>query len=74
MSCRGHCLDNAVVESFFHSLKTEIVKRKICEGRNTARADLFNYYIEVFYNRKQLHSHLGHVSPDEYEKRYLIES
>lgn len=74
MSSRGHCLDNAVVESFFHSLKTERVKRKIYEGRNTARADLFNYYIGMFHNRKRLHSHLGHVSPDEYEKRYLIES
>lgn len=73
MSRRGHCLDNAVVESFFHSLKTERVKRKIYEDRNTARADLFNY-IEMFYNRKRLHSHLGHVSPDEYEKRYLIEN
>lgn len=65
MSRRGHCLDNAVVESFFHSLKTERVKRKIYENRNEAHADLFNY-IETFYNRKRLHSHLGHVSPDEY--------
>ncbi len=71
MNRRDHCLDNAVVESFFHSLKTERVKRKIYEDRNTARADLFNY-IEIFYNRKRLHSHLGHVSPD--EKRYLIEN
>ncbi|WP_152960868.1 DDE-type integrase/transposase/recombinase, partial [Pseudoalteromonas sp. P1-9] len=50
MSRRGHCLDNAVAESFFHSLKTERVKRKIYATRNEARADLFDY-IEVFYNR-----------------------
>jgi len=73
MSRRGHCLDNAVAESFFHSLKTERVKRKVYESRNDAKADLFDY-IEVFYNRKRLHSHLGHVSPDEYEKQYLAGS
>jgi len=73
MSRRGHCLDNAVAESFFHSLKTERVKRKVYENRNEARADLFDY-IEMFYNRKRLHSHLGHVSPDEYENQYLTGS
>lgn len=56
-----HYLDSAEVESFSHSLKTERVKRKSYEGRNTARADLFNY-IEMFYNRKRLYSHLSHVS------------
>lgn len=70
MSRRGHCLDNAVAESFFHSLKTERVKRKIYASRSDARADLFDY-IEVFYNRTRLHSHLGHVPPDEYENTYL---
>ncbi|WP_105169754.1 IS3 family transposase [Pseudoalteromonas sp. T1lg23B] len=69
MSRRGHCLDNAVAESFFHSLKTERVKRKIYATRNEAKADLFDY-IEVFYNRVRLHSHLGHQSPEEYEIRY----
>lgn len=69
MSRRGHCLDNAVAESFFHSLKTERVKRKVYATRGDAKADLFDY-IEVFYNRTRLHSHLGHVSPDEYENTY----
>ncbi|KZN68184.1 transposase [Pseudoalteromonas luteoviolacea CPMOR-1] len=69
MSRRGHCLDNAVAESFFHSLKTERVKRKIYATRDEARADLFDY-IEVFYNRVRLHSHLGHQSPEELEIRY----
>lgn len=73
MSRRGHCLDNAVAESFFHSLKTERVKRQIYPNRNDARADLFDY-IEMFYNRQRLHSHLGHVSPDEYEQQYLSAS
>jgi putative transposase len=69
MSRRGHCLDNAVAESFFHSLKTERVKRKVCATRSEARADLFDY-IEMFYSPKRLHSHLGYVSPDEYENTY----
>jgi putative transposase len=73
MSRRGHCLDNAVAESFFHSLKTERVKRKVYVNRSEARADLFDY-IEMFYNRTRLHSHLGHVSPDEYEKLYSMAS
>lgn len=69
MSRRGHCSDNAVAESFFHSLKTERVKRKIYATRDEARADLFDY-IEVFYNRVRLHSHLGHQSLEEFEIRY----
>jgi len=69
MSRKGHCLDNAVAESFFHSLKTERVKRKVYATRSEARADLFDY-IEMFYNPKRLHSHLGYVSPDEYENTY----
>lgn len=73
MSRRGQCLDNAVAESFFHSLKTERVRRKIYQTRNDARADLFNY-IEMFYNRERLHSHLGNVPPQEYEDRYLSAS
>jgi putative transposase len=50
MSRRGHCLDNAVAESFFHTLKTERVKGKVYATRSEAKADLFDY-IEVFYNR-----------------------
>jgi putative transposase len=69
MSRRGHCLDNSVAESFFHSLKTERIKRKVYATRSEAKADLFDY-IEMFYNRTRLHSHLDHMSPDEYEIMY----
>jgi putative transposase len=73
MSRRGHCLDNAVAESFFHSLKTERVRKKIYKTRKEARTDLFDY-IEAFYNRTRLHSHLGHQSPDEFEQMYKLAS
>jgi putative transposase len=67
MSRRGNCYDNAVAESFFGSLKKERVRRRIYATRQHARADLFDY-IEMFYNRSRRHSHLGQVSPTEYEK------
>ena len=67
MSRRGNCWDNAVVESFFGSLKKERVKKRIYKTRELARADVFDY-IEVFYNRKRRHSHLGGVSPEAFEK------
>ena len=62
MSRRGNCWDNAVVESFFGSLKKERIKKRVYKTREMARADVFDY-IEVFYNRKRRHSHLGGVSP-----------
>ena len=67
MSRRGNCYDNAAAESFFSSLKRERVRRRIYATRQDARADLFDY-IEVFYNRIRRHSHLGQVSPVEFEK------
>jgi putative transposase len=67
MSRRGNCWDNAVVESFFSSLKKERIKKRIYKTRDLARADVFDY-IEVFYNRKRRHSHLGGVSPEAYEQ------
>lgn len=66
MSRRGNSWDNAVVESFFGSLKKERIKKRIYKTRELARADVFDY-IEVFYNRKRRHSHLGGVSPEAYE-------
>jgi putative transposase len=57
MSRRGNCWDNAVVESFFSSLKKERIKKRIYKTRDLARADIFDY-IEVFYNRQRRHSHL----------------
>ena len=58
MSRRGNCWDNAVAESFFSSLKKERIKRRIYSTREEVRSDLFDY-IEVFYNRRRRHSHLG---------------
>jgi putative transposase len=67
MSRRGNCWDNAVAESFFSSLKKERIRKRIYKTRDLARADVFDY-IEVFYNRKRRHSHLGDVSPEAFEK------
>lgn len=69
MSGKGCCYDNAVVESFFHTLKTEEVHLRKYKTREEARGAIFDY-IEVFYNRKRLHSTLGYVSPLNFEKKY----
>ena len=66
----GNCYDNAAMESFWSTLKTEMVYRKKFVSRKEARLALF-YYIEVFYNRKKrLHSRLGYRSPEEFEARH----
>lgn len=62
MSRKGDCLDNAPMESFFHSLKTERVHHRIYGTRAEAGRDLFQY-IEGFYNSRRLHSALGYISP-----------
>lgn len=67
MSRRGNCWDNAVVESFFSSLKKERIKKRVYRTRDLARADIFDY-IEMFYNRTRRHSHLGGVSPEAFER------
>jgi len=67
MSRKGDCWDNAAIESFFSSLKTERTRRKNYQTRDQARADVFAY-IERFYNPRRRHSTLGHVSPDQFEK------
>ena len=66
MSRRGNCYDNAVVESFFSSLKKERIRKKIYRSRMEAKADVFDY-IEVFYNKKRRHSHLNGMSPEAFE-------
>ncbi|MCH7498358.1 MAG: IS3 family transposase [Candidatus Marinimicrobia bacterium] len=66
MSGRGNCYDNAVAESFFHTLKTELVYHEIYHTREQARRSLFEY-MESFYNRSRKHSTLGYRSPVEYE-------
>jgi transposase InsO family protein len=62
MSRKGDCWDNAVAESFFHTLKTELVHHCDYETRDDARASIFEY-IEVFYNRQRLHSANGYEAP-----------
>jgi len=66
MSRRGNCWDNAVVESFFHTLKTEHVHHQRYWTREEARQDIFEW-IEVFYNRVRRHSTLGYRSPAEFD-------
>jgi len=68
MSRSGCCYDNAAMESFFHTLKVELVHRHRFATREQARADIFEY-IAVFYNRVRLHSALGYLSPEAYERQ-----
>ena len=70
MSDKGSCYDNAVVESFFASLKRERTKRRKYQTRNEARADVFDY-IERFYNRKRRHGYVGNISPVQFENRTM---
>jgi putative transposase len=71
MSRAGNCYDNAVAESFFSSLKNEQTLHHRYETRQQARAALYEY-IEVFYNRKRLHSTIDYLSPIEYERQAAI--
>jgi len=66
MSRKGDCYDNAPMESFFHTLKTELVHRRHYATRAEAKHDIFAY-IEGFYNRTRRHSTIGYISPIEME-------
>ena len=66
MSGKGNCYDNAVAESFFSSLKNEIVHHRNYQTRDEARAEIFEY-IELFYNRKRLHQSLNYQTPMKYK-------
>jgi transposase InsO family protein len=68
MSAKGNCYDNACAETFFSSLKNELVHFQNFNTREEARAAIFKY-IEIFYNRQRLHQTLGYVSPVEFERR-----
>ena len=68
MSRRGNCWDNAPTESFFASLKKELVYRTRFETREQARSAIFAW-IEVWYNRKRRHSTLGYLSPEAFERQ-----
>jgi transposase InsO family protein len=68
MSRKGNCWDNAVAESFFGTLKTEHVNHERYKNIEEARMSLFQF-IEGFYNRKRRHSHLGNISPSQFEEQ-----
>jgi putative transposase len=68
MSRSGNVWDNAAMESFFSSLKTERIGRKAYHSRDEARADVFDY-IECFYNTVRRHSTIGYLSPVEFERK-----
>jgi len=65
----GTWYDNAPMESFFGTLKSELVHHRVYNSRNEARSDLF-FYIEAFYNRRRRHSSLAYLSPEAYELAY----
>jgi len=69
MSAKGNCHDNAVAESFFKTLKTELVNEQSYQSRADARQSIFEY-IEVFYNRIRRHSTLNYQSPESFEKTF----
>ena len=68
MSRKGNCWDNAPMESFYHSMKTEWVVFEDYRTLDEARASIFSY-IELFYNRKRRHSAIDYLSPENYEQR-----
>lgn len=68
MSSTGNCFDNAAMESFFHTLKTEHVFFQNFKTRDDAVQSIFEY-VEVFYNRQRIHSPLGYLSPCEFEEQ-----
>jgi len=67
MSGKGNCYDNAVCESFFHTMKVEQIYREVYQTTEEARASIF-WYIEAYYNQKRKHSYLGYKSPIDFEK------
>jgi putative transposase len=71
MSRSGNCYDNAITETFFHSLKTEMVYHNKFKTRKEAELKIFEY-IEIFYNRSRLHSSLKYQTPIEFEKNYFM--
>jgi len=73
MSRKGNCWDNAPVESFFATLKRELIHGRRFQTREQARSEIFEF-IEAWYNRKRRHSALGYMSPAEYEMKMTKES
>jgi len=73
MGSTGDCYDNAMAESFFASLETELIDRSSWRTRAEARLAVFDY-IEAFYNPRRRHSGLGYLSPAEFERRYAAKT
>ena len=73
MSRKGDCYDNAPMESFFSSIKTELVHRTQFRTRREAKAALFEY-IEIFYNRKRRHSGIDYRTPAQAHAEMLIQA
>jgi transposase InsO family protein len=71
MSRKGNCWDNAPMESFFHSMKGEWLNDQNFRTRDQARAAIFDF-IEVWYNRRRLHSALGYQAPETFERRIAV--
>jgi putative transposase len=71
MSRKGNCYDNAVMESFFHTLKTELVSFENFQTRDEAKIKIFDY-IEIFYNRQRSHSSIGYLTPEEFERNLKL--
>ena len=71
MGTVGDALDNAVAESFFATLQTELLNRHTWSTRRELMSAIFDY-VEAFYNRRRRHSTLGYLSPDEFERRWLL--
>jgi transposase InsO family protein len=71
MSRKGDCWDNACVESFFGTVKRELIHHRQYRTREGARQEIFEY-LEVFYNRQRRHSTLGYRSPAEFEARAAV--
>lgn len=72
MSRKGNCWDNAVAESFFHTVKTQLIHHRKFQTVQETEQALFNY-IEVYYNRRRKHSTNGQKSPAQYEQEWRNE-
>lgn len=70
MSRKGNCYDNAVMESFFHTLKTELIYFENFQTREEAKMKIFDY-IEIYYNRQRIHSSIDYFTPVEYENNLI---
>ena len=71
MSRKGNCYDNAMVESFFRTLKVELIYTRKFKTKEDARSAIFEF-IEVWYNRQRLHSSLDYMTPEQYELKQLM--